>query len=376
MKIIFLSLNIFYLIVIIILYIRMKYFSIMSIRHIAEYEEIKNLYHQIEKQFYKIIYSIPQPSFIIDREGKIIFTNPAIKEITEGELAEGHNYLEFFNQPEFIEAIQKIQNDKENILKEIAIGNRTYLVFFTHLDNERIFVFFKDISDKKEIERIKKELISNMSHELKTPLTAIRGYIETLYDEVPSTLKSHLDIVKKHTERLTSIVNDLLTLSELEETKIYFQDIDIEGIIKKVVDTFDRKIKDKKLNLTLEIDKTNKYLKGDPYKIEEMLINLIDNAVRYTDKGEIRIKTERKDGNLITTIKDTGIGIPEKDLPRIFERFYVVDKTRSKETGGTGLGLAIVKHIVLLHGGNIEVKSSLGYGTEVIVSLPIVQKNP
>lgn len=366
-------LSVISLVAIVYLYIRLKHLAYLHKKSLTLYDDLKEVNKNLQKDINTIITSLPAPAMIINTNGIIISANEEAKKITENNQLEYHSYIVSFKQPEFIEAIQQIQKNKKGIVKEIGLKNRLYLVSFIPLiNNEVIFIFFKDITDKKEIEKVKKELISNMSHELKTPLTVIQGYIDTLYDEVNSPVaKQHLDTVKKHTERLTNIVNDLLKLSELEEVKIEFQKFDIKDIIESVSKIFEKKVSQK--GLTLKLDIENVYIEGDPIKIEELLINLLDNAIRYTEKGEINIKTKKEDNYLIISIRDTGIGIPEHCLPRIFERFYVVDKSRSRETGGTGLGLAIVKHIVMLHNGTIDVKSSLGTGTEFIISLPVKQ---
>ncbi len=179
---------------------------------------------------------------------------------------------------------------------------------------------------------------------------------------------------------MINIVNDLLLLSELEKNnksgtdkkeKINFEKINIIELIEKIFMIFEKRIKEKKLDLNLKINNKIKYLKGDSYKLEQMFINLIDNAVKYTEKGEIKvILSELNNEKIKIEIIDTGIGIPEKDINRLFERFYVVDKSRSRLKGGTGLGLSIVKHIIVLHQGEIKISSQLEKGTAVTITLP------
>ncbi|MCD6155495.1 MAG: PAS domain-containing sensor histidine kinase, partial [Candidatus Atribacteria bacterium] len=213
--------------------------------------------------------------------------------------------------------------------------------------------------------------VVNVSHELRTPLTAIKGYVETLEEEIEGDSKRYLDIIKRHTERLINIVADLLLLSELEEkglTQIK-EEVNLEKVVKDVFKIFDQKAKEKGLKLNL-ICEGNPVVEGDAFKLEQMFINLIDNAIKYTERGEVLVYLKQTDEEVIVKVKDTGIGIPKEHLDRIFERFYVVDKSRSKKLGGTGLGLSIVKHIVLLHNGKIDVKSSPGEGTEFIITFP------
>ena len=213
--------------------------------------------------------------------------------------------------------------------------------------------------------------IVNVSHELRTHLTAIKGYVETLEEETKGEARHYLKIIKKHTERLINIVQDLLLLSELEEkglTQIK-EKVNLEETAKNVFKIFEQKAKEKGLELNLICEGTL-VVKGDPFKLEQMFINLIDNAIKYTEEGEVSVSLKETNKEVIVKVKDTGLGIPKEHLDRIFERFYVVDKSRSRKFGGTGLGLSIVKHIVLLHNGKIEVKSALREGTEFIITFP------
>ncbi|MCM8762425.1 MAG: ATP-binding protein [Candidatus Omnitrophica bacterium] len=337
-----------------------------------KYGSLSEYNKELKNRIEYIMNSFSSPALIIDRNGIISFANPEMKKLTGSSEMEKHNYLEFFKEPEFINAVQTVHKDSRPIEKEFSLNGHNFLAFFYPLGEEGdIFVSCRDITSEKELTRIKQELVTNMSHELKTPLTAIKGYVETLQEEIPPELKDYLAIIKKHTDRLINIVNDILSLSEIEETKkIELVPINIKEVVEEAVKMFTGKITDKNLSLKIDMD-DDLVISGDKFRIEEMFINLIDNAVRYTDKGGIVIKGFKEKNNVVISIKDTGIGIPERSIPRIFERFYVVDRSRSKETGGTGLGLSIVKHIVMLHKGNIDVKSHIGIGTEVLITLPL-----
>jgi two-component system phosphate regulon sensor histidine kinase PhoR len=169
-----------------------------------------------------------------------------------------------------------------------------------------------------------------------------------------------------------NIVNDLLLLSELEQagTAHEVEDVNLVSLAENILKVFGQGAKSKGIELKLIAGESMKAVQADPFKLEQMFINLLDNAIKYTEKGEVSISLRQEDLKSIIEIQDTGIGIPGSHLPRVFERFYVVDKSRSKKLGGTGLGLSIVKHIVLLHGGTIDVESSLGIGTKFTVILP------
>jgi two-component system phosphate regulon sensor histidine kinase PhoR len=207
---------------------------------------------------------------------------------------------------------------------------------------------------------------------LRTPLTAIKGYAETLRDEVNTeTGKKYLETIERNTNRMINIVNDLLLLSSLEEKAgLELEDIDIRGLLENVVRIFEQPIKDKHLSLQINVQENLPPIKADLFKLEQALINLLDNAVKYTDHGEIVITADVQHKKVRLQIRDTGIGIPRSDISHVFERFYVVDKSRSRKFGGTGLGLSIVKHIVQLHHGSMDIESTLGKGTSVTVILP------
>ncbi|MCX5810579.1 MAG: ATP-binding protein, partial [Proteobacteria bacterium] len=233
-------------------------------------------------------------------------------------------------------------------------------------------VLLHDITDFKNLERMKKEFIANISHELRTPLTAIKGFVETLEDEEDVKNKRYLEIIKRHADRLIHIVGDLLLLSENEEkgAELELEEVSLKNIIENVLKIFENRAKEKNININVTIQDTLPFIQADPFKLEQMFINLIDNAIKYTEEGEITISITENNGLIVINVRDTGIGISNEYLPRIFERFYVVDKSRSKRLGGTGLGLSIVKHIVNLHGGTIDVESTPGKGTQFIITLP------
>jgi two-component system phosphate regulon sensor histidine kinase PhoR len=201
---------------------------------------------------------------------------------------------------------------------------------------------------------------------LKTPLTAIYGYLETIEMEYNDI--KYVPIIKKHVENMNKLVEEILTLSYLETSpKIKIENIILNDSIKNVINTFYEDINKKKLQFDFIHDQ-NISFSGDREKIERMIKNLLENSIKYTDEGYIKVYLQKKDQKIIIVVEDTGIGIPEKERERIFERFYTVDKSRSKKYGGFGLGLSIVKHIVKLHNGKIEVESEEGKGTKIIVT--------
>jgi len=225
----------------------------------------------------------------------------------------------------------------------------------------------------KEVEKIKRDLVSSVSHELRTPLTSIKGFAETLEEEMEGKNRHYVEIIKRNTDRLINIVRDLLLLAQLEEkgVELEIEEVDLKALAEQTMRIFDAQAKEKNLALRLESPADLPPVLADPFKIEQVLINLLDNAIKYTDKGEVSLVLGRSDQDVTIAVHDTGIGMPKEKLSRIFERFYVIDKSRSRKTGGTGLGLSIVKHIALLHGGEVSVESAPGAGSHFHVRLPV-----
>lgn len=236
-------------------------------------------------------------------------------------------------------------------------------------------VVLNDISNLKHLDTIKKDLVANVSHELKTPITTIKGFIETLREgaiDDPKNAERFLDIIAKHIDRLNLIIDDLLILSRLEDNPdgARTKDERILTVLRSVVEDFEFKANEKKLNIRIHCDED---LKGNINKnlMEQAIGNLLDNAIKYSDKKtDIEISAAFQKDELVISVKDSGYGIAEEHMPRLFERFYRIDKGRSREEGGTGLGLAIVKHIVNAMNGSIEVHSTPGKGSTFTIRIP------
>ena len=338
-------------------------------------EELKYLFDTLtleQKELNSIISSLEEGLLVLDKNGKIILFNENFKRFVQIN-PEGKFWWEVLRNPKIPQLIEKAKEEKRISSQELELNEKVFLTSFVFMTSkEEMIIVLHDITEFKKLEKIKKDFVINVSHELRTPLTAIKGYVETLEEEVKGSAKHYLEIIKKHTERLINIVGDLLLLSELEEKELFQikEKVNLEEIVKDIFKIFTQKAKEKSLELNL-VCEGRCVIKGDPFKLEQMFINLIDNAIKYTEKGEVSVLLKRTDKEIIVKVKDTGIGIPKEHLDRIFERFYVVDKSRSKKLGGTGLGLSIVKHIVLLHNGKIDVKSTPGKGTEFIITFPI-----
>jgi two-component system, OmpR family, phosphate regulon sensor histidine kinase PhoR len=339
--------------------------------------QIKTLFSELSHQKEElsgIIFTIQEGLLVLDKDNKLLLSNNSFNRIIGNVSIEETTYLNFLRTPAFNELIKNVRETKSNFTKEIEINDKVFLSSATFVSSkEEIIVIFHDITQIKALEKIKKDFVVNVSHELRTPLTVIKGFAETLDEEKDKKNKPYLEIIRNHTDRLINIVNDLLGLSELEEKgfNLKLENLDLKTLVENTLKIFEGKLKNKEINVELDVQEPFPHIKADSFKLEQMLINLIDNAVKYTDKGKIKISLKAMDKMIKIEIEDTGIGIPEKDLSRIFERFYVVDKSRSRKSGGTGLGLSIVKHIILAHNGKIDIESKVGSGTKFSIVLPL-----
>ncbi len=346
----------------------------VSFNHMAG--EIKKLFTTItlqKEELDGILSSIQEGLVVMSKDGKIIRANKSMKKITGISDMEGKMFWEIFllNSPSISSLIKNSIETGKSMTEEVSIGDRRFLSSITHMKTKNeVVLVLHDITRLKKLEEFKKDLVMNVSHELRTPLTAIYGYLETLEEEMEEEKKHYVDIIKKHTWRLINLVNDLLTLSELEKKgEIDYEDVDITRMVNQIMKFFEKKAKEKGIMLKASVPE-NLHMKGDGFRLEQMLLNLVDNAIKYTESGEVEILVRKKKKNIEFRVRDTGMGIPPECIPRIFERFYVVNKARSRELGGTGLGLSIVKHIVELHGGEIFVESTPGKGSTFTVIIP------
>jgi two-component system, OmpR family, phosphate regulon sensor histidine kinase PhoR len=326
---------------------------------------------------------------VIDNEGRITLLNPVLGRILQADLKEslGKKLIEVVRNAELKAILDRVLTDKKEATGtvEMSLGTRrSFEVVAVPLGDAGptsggVVAVLHDITRLKELENIRKDFVANVSHELRTPLTSIRGFAETLLDgalEDRNNNRRFVEIIKSHALRLSDLTMDLLTLATLESESFQLmpETIDLEAMVHEVVESFRPLRLTKRQELEPLIEPGLPPVKADRDRIRQVLINLLDNAVKFTpEEGrislEVRLNAERTGVEL--HVKDHGIGIPSSDLPRIFERFYRVDKARSREQGGTGLGLAIVKHIVEAHRGQVSVRSTLGQGSDFCVTLPL-----
>lgn len=359
-------------------------------------QKLNELFKQLsleKNQLEAVLSAMSEGVMVVSTTGKIIIINDALKKMLNLiEHPVNKAYWEVFRNRDLVDIIEGALGNWEPDSREIFNlypVERYYISNVIPLNSpeKKLIVVLFDITEFKRLENIKADFIANVSHELRTPLTAIKGYTETLEEDAfenPGDQKHFLRIIKRHTDRLINIVSDLLVLSEVEGRDTLteenqsddFEDININEVIKSSLEALKSKAKEKGLKVSFNTSEPVHLITANRFLLEQMFINLIDNAVKYnTDSGEIDIQITIQGNNLRIEISDTGIGIPKDSLPRIFERFYRVDKTRSRKMGGTGLGLSIVKHIVIIHGGKIDVQSEEAMGSKFIITLPRKEKS-
>ena len=337
-------------------------------------------------QLKSIIESMREGVIIISREEELLLVNDAAKEMFAiDDPAIGRPYMETLRNPDLQRLISRMQQKKKSATQEISVlypQERSYLVSVRVSPRYReIVVVIFDITEFKKLERMKADFVANVSHELRTPLTSIKGYIETLLDKSYDTdeeKKNFLEIIEENTDRLIAIASDLLVLSELEsgesdpeDSRKGYEEIDIRETVLRSVGSLDSLFSKNRVNLSLEVEEGIPPYRANRFLVERMLINLVENSAKYTpENGSVLVRASARNATLRIEVEDNGIGIPLEHQERIFERFYRVDKNRSREIGGTGLGLSIVKHIVIQHGGTIGVRSSEGQGSTFTVELP------
>lgn len=346
-------------------------FNFMTARIESLFSELSRQKEELES----IISSIDECILALDKEDRVLFSNQSFRDLIANQEVHDKYYWEVVRKESFDELIKKTRADHKGHSQEIVFNGRTYLCNAVYLEfRQEVVVTFYDLTSIKMVEQIKKDFVDNVSHELRTPLASIKGFVETMEDGIEGENRKYLEIIKRNTERLINIVEDLLILSELEkkETALQKEDVDVRVLIENTLTIFKDEAARKGLILEMTAASGLPKIKADAYKLEQMFINLIDNAIKYTEKGTISIRLRKDKEGLVAEIADTGIGIPEDHQARIFERFYVVDKSRSKNVGGTGLGLSIVKHIAQLHDAELAVRSSSGKGTTFSVRFSLL----
>ena len=320
----------------------------------------------------------------VDQNKNIILINKfcfEILDLPQNYVVENESMYKIIRNEEIAQMVEISMNEGVPQMKELRYvhSEKTLRIFvnpiFT-ITREIIgsIVVIQDVTQIRKLEQMRSDFVSNVSHELKTPLTSIRGFVDTLKNGAvhqPDTAMRFLDIIDIESDRLYRLINDILLLSEIEtmDREPEQTQVELTSVTEEVIDFLELKAHEKGLKLST-IYKEALFIKANRDRIKQMLINLIDNGIKYTEKGEVKVDIHTQGSWVVIRVTDTGIGFSEDHKERLFERFYRVDKGRSRNQGGTGLGLSIVKHIVLLYKGKIAVESTPGKGTTFEILLP------
>ena len=360
-------------------------FNWMSGRLEAAVKELKDRNNELEA----ILRSMRNGVLAINGRDEILFYNDALMNLIghRGDFL-GESVYHLVRSSLIFDVIEKVRESRDVICEEgqsRIMGEQYLRITGTVLNREKeqsrsVLLIIEDITDVKKLENMRSDFVSNVTHELKTPLTSIRGFVDTLKQGAikdEQYARKFLDIIDIEAERLYTLIQDILLLSEIESGSDYnIQDCDVNGIIDETLNLLQPKIEQKpEVDVIFQPEPYIRPFPCNPDRMKQLFINLIDNAVKNTEKGSVTVTCRVHNDHLMISVKDTGIGIPKEHLSRIFERFYRVDKGRSRKMGGTGLGLSIVKHIVEMYEGDIFVSSEVGEGTEFIIKLPYDRKH-
>ncbi len=332
-----------------------------------------------------ILESMAEGVIAMDGQGRILLVNPAagrLFDVTPSQVI-GRTIFEAIRHApvqELVHSVLASQRHATSLLTLLQPPER--MLQFHGVPCEtgspsgpRAVLVIQDVTDQFRYDQLRKEFVANASHELKSPLTSIRSLTETLLEGAlndPANNRRFVQLIDEDAARLSGLIDDLLTLSQLESQAIPLtrETVSLRPLVESVAESFRPQRERRQLHLDLEVPK-ELVVQADANRLRQVVINLIDNAIKYNkDQGSITVGATPAERAVRIWVEDTGIGIPSTDVPRIFERFYRVDKARSRELGGTGLGLAIVKHIVEAHGGTVSVQSQLGQGSIFTLTLP------
>ncbi len=334
-----------------------------------------------------VLSSMVESVVAVDGRERIVLLNRASAVLfgTSIEAARGRPLHEVIRNPKLQQCLARLLANEQSFKDDAVVVDASE--HFLHISASALqdgkgnqigaLLVLNDVTELRRLERARSDFIANVSHEIRTPVTSIKGYAETLLNEAqsePETITRFLEIISRQADRLCSLVDDILSLASLERSEAtgdyVTEKTNVRTIIESAVDVCAEKSKERDLQVRVECP-DDLEVQAHAFLLEQALVNLLDNAIKYSDTGgEVCVEAEGCPGEIAIRVRDTGQGIALEDLPRVFERFYRVDKARSRKLGGTGLGLAIVKHIVNLHGGRINVESALGKGSCFTLHLP------
>jgi two-component system phosphate regulon sensor histidine kinase PhoR len=343
-----------------------------------ELEEKITEISQEKNRIEAILESMVDGVIAVDEEGKVALINPAARRIfnIEAEKVKGKELISSLFSHRIDMYLERAFDKKESISREIKYKNPDekiiHATFIPLLDEKENVtggvIVLTDITELRKLETVRNDFVANVSHELRTPLTSMVGYLDTLLEsdiKDPETRDRFLKIIKEETDRLSILIKDLLNLSKIESQTFDLEKDNLKKVLDKVINLLKKNAANKNIDFKVEIPKNLPLVYMVREQIKQVMINLIDNAIKYTQEGgEVKVKVEAEGDKVYISVKDNGIGIPATDQERIFERFYRVDKARSRALGGTGIGLSIVRNIIKQHGSDIRVKSREGSGSE------------
>jgi two-component system phosphate regulon sensor histidine kinase PhoR len=330
--------------------------------------------------------SMTEGVLILNTEDKIEFVNQALSNILSEQYGDinGKTLMEAFRSVDLQKAFLEFKETRINVSREITLGNIEPVILNVsisavqgHPEEEKTMIVFHDVTRLKKLEKIRIDFVANVTHEIRTPLTAIIGYLETIKAGAINNInetKKFIDIILKQAERLNRLVEDLLTISkiELNEIRFNFENVFLSDAVTNVISIVEKKATSKKITIENNMPEKLRPVRADRDRLTQILVNVLDNAVKFTpESGKVIIAADETDAHSVVSIIDTGIGVPKDEIQRFGERFYRVDKTRSRDLGGTGLGLSIVKHLMIAHGGRMEIESQFGRGTKVSLFFPL-----
>jgi two-component system, OmpR family, phosphate regulon sensor histidine kinase PhoR len=357
-------------------------------------EELQNQLKAANEEKAKLVTafaSMTEGILILDTGDKIEAINSSLGNLIASQYGDikGQTLMEAFRNVELQKAFLQFKATRQPMTQEITLGNIEPVILNISISavegsaaEEKNMIIFHDITRLKKLERVRTDFVANVTHEIRTPLTSILGYLETIKDgaiENKEEARQFIEIIIRHAQRLNRLVEDLLTISKIElgEINFHFESVSLSDTITSIISLIEPKAKLKNIKINNCLPDMLPLIKADKDRLMQVFVNILDNAVKFTsDEGEITIAAAQDAGDGISvSITDTGIGIPESEVARLGERFYRVDKTRSRDLGGTGLGLSIVKHLMIAHGGRLEIASRLGRGTKVSLFFPLKPSN-
>ncbi|EDP74418.1 sensor histidine kinase HpkA [Hydrogenivirga sp. 128-5-R1-1] len=333
-------------------------------------ETVKKIKLSDFETFLKFLDYLKEGIIVIDEDKTVNYANKYVENLLNIKEPEGKHFADVIKN-NYLYSIIAHEYDKD-VQEEIIIDDKKFLVKVYHIDNKK-FVHLTDITPFEVYKQAKKDFVSNVSHELKTPIAVLKGVIETLEaEENDKGKKKFISMAQKRINQMNTLINDLLIIARLEskEDKIIKTNINLKRFIDQIYEDLSHLTQEKNVKFYNKVNENFK-IYGDEKKLSILLKNLIENAIKYNkENGKVEVKGFLDKDYTVIEVKDTGIGIPKEALPLIFERFYRVDKSRSRNVGGTGLGLSIVKHIAEAHKGKVSVESTLGKGSSFKVYLP------